>query len=59
LGSVDAARNAAGAASAEIRGIYNLGEIFLGIFAVGIIIFNGFCVGCNKNEKKKKIPFHL
>ena len=42
LGSVDAARNAAGAASAEIRGIYNLGEIFLGIFAVGIIIFNGF-----------------
>ncbi|PIZ72886.1 hypothetical protein COY06_06075, partial [Candidatus Peregrinibacteria bacterium CG_4_10_14_0_2_um_filter_41_8] len=41
LGSVDAARNAAGAASAEIRGIYNLGEIFLGIFAVGIIIFNG------------------
>lgn len=59
LGSVEEAKQAARIGSQEIRGIYNLFEIFLGIVAVFMMIYNGFRLVANAGdddmiEKAKK-----
>lgn len=52
LGSVEEAKKFAGLGSRELKGIYNLAELFLGIFAVLMIVLQGFKLVANAGNEE-------